>query len=95
MAVQRNYSLPNLQWDRKVDSNGRSSIILTSDEQPILINAWTGDTMNTTRRDWRWARMKTESVNWPSNSPEDQKNDLNKNDIELQLRDPRTVIHGP
>ena len=84
MAVQRNYSLPNLHWNRRVDSNGRSSIILTSDEQPILINAWTGDTMNTTRRDWRWAKMKTESVNQPSNSPEDQNNDLNKNDIELQ-----------
>ena len=62
MAVQRNYSLPTLQWDRNVDSKGRSSIILTSDEQPILINAWTGDTMNTTRRDWRWAKLKTERL---------------------------------
>ena len=78
MAVQRNYSLPTLKWDRNVDMNGRSSIILTSDEQPILINAWTGDTMNTTRRDWRWAKLKTERVVSKLISPKTENLNLEK-----------------
>ena len=44
-----------------------------ADRPASLVNGWTADTLNTTRRDWRWAKLKTEAVEWPTNENSPQK----------------------
>ena len=31
-----------------------------------LVNGWTADTKNSTRRDWRWAKLNNDYVEWPT-----------------------------
>ena len=68
-------SMSNFQMDSRYE-NGK---IFSSLEIPglkvrfpfqikIPVNGWIADTDNSTRRDWRWARVKTDQVDWPTNS---------------------------
>ena len=59
--------MPELKWSRRVDSRGHAFVTLKSDIQAIQVNAWVADTDNSTRRDWRWARIRTDKVDWPTN----------------------------
>ena len=40
--------------------------MLQADRPAELINAWTADTKNSTRRDWRWAKLNNDYVEWPT-----------------------------
>ena len=40
------------------------------------MNAWTADTRNSTRRDWRWAKMKDEYIKWPQDRAELDENEF-------------------
>ena len=31
-----------------------------------LVNGWTADTKNNTRRDWRWVKLANDQVDWPT-----------------------------
>ena len=44
---------------------------LNQSQVKISVNGWIADTDNSTRRDWRWARVKTDKVDWPTNSNSD------------------------
>ena len=59
--------MPELKWKRRVDSRGHAFVTLSSDIQATQVNAWVADTDNSTRRDWRWARIQTDKVKWPTN----------------------------
>jgi len=71
ISVQKKYHLPNLKFSRYTDEKNHIKIILQSDTQASLVNGWIADTDNSTRRDWRWARVKTDKVDWPTNSKSD------------------------
>ena len=60
------YKLPKLNWIRSVDSRGYAKVLLQADRPAELITAWTADTKNTTRRDWRWAKLNNDYVEWPT-----------------------------
>ncbi|CBY10209.1 unnamed protein product [Oikopleura dioica] len=72
-AIIHNYELPTMDFVRQVDENGVASITLKTNKPPVRINAWWADTLNSTRRDFRWARVKQDRVDWPTNSKEDSK----------------------
>ena len=42
-------------------------LISLSHKRPAeLVNGWTADTKNSTRRDWRWAKLNNDYVEWPT-----------------------------
>ena len=45
--------------------NSKSFIVITARTsiQPQLVQGWTADTMDKTRRDWRWLKLKDEYIN--------------------------------
>jgi len=42
-------------------------VTVFTDRPASLVNGWTADTLNTTRRDFRWAKLKNNAVDWPTN----------------------------
>jgi PhoPQ-activated pathogenicity-related protein len=69
LSVMREADLPQISWERHVDENGVAHVTVETSKIPSLINGWTADSRNKTRRDFRWAQLKPEAVDWPSNSP--------------------------
>ena len=41
-------------------------VLLIADRPAELVNAWTADTKNTTRRDWRAVKLNNDYVEWPT-----------------------------
>lgn len=41
-------------------------MLLQADRPAELVNAWTADTKNSTRRDWRWVKLNNDYVEWPT-----------------------------
>ena len=67
IIVMKKYTLPNVSWERGVAEDGRAWVKVKTSKYPSMINGWTADTRNSTRRDFRWARLKNEAVDWPTN----------------------------
>merc|ERR1719262_64291 len=67
LSVMKKYTLPNVSWERGVAEDGRAWVKVKTSKYPSIINGWTADTRNSTRRDFRWARLKNEAVDWPTN----------------------------
>ena len=63
----KKYTLPTVSWERGVEKDGRAWVKVKTSKYPSAINGWTADTRNGTRRDFRWARLKNEAVDWPTN----------------------------
>lgn len=78
LAVHKQYSMPQVKWIRSVDSRGYAQVILMADRPVELVNGWTADTKNSTRRDWRWAKLNNDYVEWPTGHGGDGR--LSKND---------------
>merc|ERR1719402_331868 len=70
----KKFPLPEVSWERGVLQDGTTWIKVKTSKYPSLINGWTADTRNGTRRDFRWAKVKNEAVDWPTNSEEQKTN---------------------